>query len=95
MSELTDSTLVRLCAVHCHPAADEGAYDSLKRLAGRPGDAEMARFKAELRHALDFPEEAPSLYRAVRYSDGSTQRFLRRLWRDLYPDEPVPSRSAR
>ncbi|MEU7744099.1 hypothetical protein [Nonomuraea sp. NPDC049158] len=92
---MTNSTLVRICGVHCHPDADEEAYESLKRLAGRPADAEMTRFKAELRHALAFPEQAPSLYRTVRYSDGSTQLFLRRLWRDLYPDEPAPTRSAR
>ncbi|MBG0816638.1 hypothetical protein [Planomonospora sp. ID82291] len=92
---MTDSVLLRVCATYCHPEADEGAYDGLKRLARRPDDAEMAQFKAELRRALAAPAEAPPLYRAVRYGDGDVESFLRRLWRDLYPDEPVPSRSGR
>jgi len=29
------------------------------------------------------------LFKAVDYGDGSDQAFLRRLWRDLYGDEPA------
>ena len=29
------------------------------------------------------------LFKAVDYGDGSDERFLRRLWDDLYGDEPV------
>jgi hypothetical protein len=32
-----------------------------------------------------LPDE--ELSEAVEYSDGSDERFLRRLWRDLYGDE--------
>ena len=34
------------------------------------------------------PEGA--LARATEYEDGSQEKFLARLWRDLYPDEPLP-----
>lgn len=84
------SLLVRVCATYCHPDADADAYDSLKRLARRPGDAEMARFKAELRHALTTPGAMPpDLFTAVRFPDGSPLAFLHRLWTDLYPNEPT------
>jgi hypothetical protein len=88
----TFGTLLRVAATYCHPAADENAYDGLKRLARRGADPEMSRFKEELRQALRAPADVPQadLYREVQYGDGSAERFLRRLWHDLYPDEPVP-----
>jgi len=48
-------------------------------------------FKAELRQALREPRQLPGdeLFKAVDYGDGSDERFLRRLWRDLYGDESV------
>lgn len=32
-----------------------------------------------------------SVFKAVDYGDGSDEKFLRRLWRDLYGDEPIAS----
>ncbi len=29
------------------------------------------------------------LFKAVDYGDGSDESFLRRLWHDLYGDEPI------
>ena len=56
-----------------------------------PDDDEMRVFKAELRQALADPGRLPDdeLFKAVDYADGSDERFLRRVWRDLYGDEPV------
>jgi hypothetical protein len=47
-------------------------------------------FREELREALADPSRLPDdeLSRAAQYDDGSSQAFLRRLWRDLYGDEP-------
>jgi hypothetical protein len=52
----------------------------------------MAVFKADLRQALRDPGLLPGdeLFEAVEYADGSDEAFLRRLWRDLYGDEPLP-----
>jgi hypothetical protein len=52
----------------------------------------MIDFKDDLRRAIVDPSELPEweLYREVQFDDGSAEKFLRRLWRDLYPDEPVP-----
>ena len=54
-------------------------------------DDEMRVFKAELRQALADPGTLPDeeLSEAVEYDDGSDERFLRRVWRDLYGDEPA------
>jgi hypothetical protein len=86
------ATLVRIAGTYCHPEADEDAYDDLKTLARRGDRQEMADFKIDLRKAIVDPSELPEweLYREVQFDDGSTEKFLRRLWRDLYPDEPVP-----
>lgn len=50
------------------------------------------RFKEQLRAALLDPSQLPegAIDWAASYDDGNEVRFLRRLWRDLYPTEPVP-----
>ena len=65
--------------------------ESLQRLAKREDRPEMHVFKAELRQAITHPDQLPSdeLFDQVQYDDGSDKAFLRRLWRDLYGDEPV------
>jgi hypothetical protein len=87
--------LIRVAATYCHPEVGEGAYDALKRLAKRGNDEEMTAFKRELQEAILDPDSIPEddLDYEVQYDDGSADRFLRRLWRDLYPGEPAPSRS--
>lgn len=54
-------------------------------------DPEMRVFKAELRQAITHPGQLPDgeLFSHVQYDDGSDEKFLRRLWRDLYGDESV------
>ena len=87
------ATLIGVAATYCGPDAYDGAYQDLLRRA-RAADAdddEMRVFKAELRQALADPAALPDeeLSEAVEYEDGSDERFLRRVWRDLYGDEPV------
>jgi hypothetical protein len=87
------ATLIAVAATYCGPDAYNGAYQDLVRRA-RAADAdddEMRVFKAELRQALTDPAALPDeeLSEAVEYEDGSDERFLRRVWRDLYGDEPV------
>lgn len=86
------ATLLRYVDTYCNPEADEDAYDDLKALASRTDEEEdMPTFKEELRRALlgDRPPEN-ALYVAAQFGDGSDEAFLRRLWHDLYPNEPVP-----
>ncbi len=85
----TFATLIRIATTYLHPEADD--LESLQKLAKRDNDQEMRAFKAELREAIKDPGQLPAgeLSRHVRYEDGSPEVFLRRLWRDLYGDEPV------
>ena len=85
-------TLIDVAATYCSPDADPGDYERLKRLAARKDDQQMRVFKAELRQALADPGQLPrgELDTAAEYSDENDEKFLRRLWRDLYGGEAVP-----
>lgn len=86
-------TLVAVATTYCSPDAYDGAYGDLVNRARSPesDDEEMRVFKAELRQGLTDPSQLPhdELSESVQYDDGSDEKFLRRLWRDLYGDEPV------
>ena len=58
----------------------------------QPGHDEIGVFKAELEDALASPGQLPGgeLSDAAGDGDGSDEAFLRRLWHDLYPGEPIP-----
>ena len=85
------ATLIGVAATYCHPEAYDGAYEDLiaRARSAVPGDEEIHLFRAELREALTDPGQLPDneLFKAVQFSDGSNEAFLRRLWRDLYGDE--------
>jgi hypothetical protein len=87
------ATLIAVAATHCHPEAYDRAYQDLldRARSPEPDDKEIRVFKNELREALADPNRLPDdeLFKAVDYGDGSDQTFLRRLWRDLYGDEPA------
>jgi hypothetical protein len=86
------ATLIAVAATYCSPEAYDGAYDDLISRAREPDpdDEEIRAFKAELQQALADPGQLPGdeLFDAVDYGDGSDERFLRRLWHDLYGDLP-------
>jgi hypothetical protein len=73
------------------PTAGGLDYERLKRLAEREDDQRMRVFKEELRQALADPGQLPEgeLDNAVEFTDEDEAAFLRRLWRDLYGDEPT------
>lgn len=94
-SDAPFATLLRVVGTYCHPEAGPDAYDDLITLARtRDDDEEMRRFKDELRRVLAGDRTGlhpDALFAATAYGDGSDDAFLRRLWRDLYPSEPVPA----
>jgi hypothetical protein len=85
------ATLIGIAATYCSPDSDAEDYKRLKRLARLADDQRMVVFKAELRRALTDPGQLPEgeLEEAVEYREESDEKFLHRLWRDLYGDEPV------
>jgi hypothetical protein len=90
------ATLIAVAGTYCHPEAYDDGYADLVSRAQSPqaGDDEIGVLTAELRDALAGPGQLPGdeLCDAVEDSDGSDEAFLRRLWRDLFPGEPVPGR---
>ena len=86
------ATLISVVATYCSPDADAQDYERLKRLVKREDDQQMRVFKTELGQALADPGQLPEgeLDDAVEYSEESDEKFLRRVWRDLYGDEPAP-----
>ena len=85
------ATLIGVATTNCSPDADAEDYERLKRLAQYEDDQRMRVFKAELRQALADPSQLPTgeLDNAVEFNDATEEKFLRRLWRDLYGDEPI------
>jgi hypothetical protein len=83
------ATLIAVATTYLDP--ENYDLDSLQRLAKREDDEEMRVFKSELREALRDPSQLPGdeLSESVEYTDGSDEAFLRRLWHDLYGDEPL------
>jgi hypothetical protein len=83
------ATLIRVTTNYLDP--ENYDLDSLKRLAKREDRQDMQVFKTELREALRDPGLLPGdeLSESVEYSDGSDEAFLRRLWHELYGDEPI------
>lgn len=83
------TTLITVATTYLHPEAND--LESLQELAERDDRPEMRAFKAELRQAITHPDQVPrdELSSHVQYDDGSPEAFLRRLWRDLYGDEPA------
>lgn len=81
---------------YCHPEAYDEAYDDLISRAQDPdGDDAIKPFKEQLRIALMDPTALAedALFEAAQYSEGSDTAFLRKLWSDLYPDEPAPDQT--
>jgi len=87
------AVLLETVETYCHPEAWDGAYEQLQRRVARTDLPDVPVFKRELGEALTDPSVLPhgALELAADYDDGSDKAFLTRLWRDLYPEEPLPS----
>lgn len=72
-----------------HPEVND--FDALYRFT-RSDDPAAIQFKQQLQVAIEnFDDEIDyHLDYTTAYDDGSGDRYLRRVWRDLYPGEPVP-----
>jgi hypothetical protein len=77
---------------YLHPESDYEVADLADWLRRARPPEKAIRFKDEFRQLLSgeldkLPEYA--LFTASAYDDGSDEAFLRRLWHELYGDEPV------
>ncbi|HEY1919096.1 MAG TPA: hypothetical protein VGH27_26290 [Streptosporangiaceae bacterium] len=89
---------VRIINAYCHPETGGDEHELAEWANRAEQTTEMVRFKDEFRQLLGgefsrLPDEALST--AAEYEDGSDEAYLRRLWHELYGDEPVqPGRSV-
>jgi hypothetical protein len=79
-------------SAYLHPDAGMTMDDLAEWLHYPDLGEEAIRFKDDFRRLLSgevdkLPEYA--LFTAAGYEDGSDEAFLRRLWQELYGDEPV------
>ncbi len=77
---------------YLHPESDYDVDDLAEWLSKAKPPEKATRFKDEFRRLLSgelgqLPDYA--LFTASAYDDGSDEAFLRRLWHELYGDEPV------
>jgi hypothetical protein len=74
---------------HPHQSRDDVPAPRGRR--PRPSGSRNGKIKDELRQAINHPDQVPrdELSSHVQYDDGSPEKFLRRLWRDLFGGEPV------
>ena len=93
------ATLLSYARTYLHPEVYNDAIDDLRYLLRQPEerqDPDTRRFKAELRMVILGQTEglAPgALSEAAEYDDGDQDAFVRRLWRELFPNEPLPDRT--
>lgn len=89
------ATMLSTIDHYCHPEAHAEAFDELIELTRRPEPPDwVRRFKEELRTAVSGNREGihpQAISVAAEYDDGSDDAYLRRLWSELYPDEPIPA----
>ena len=77
---------------YLHPESHYDVSDLAEWLKNGEPTEEVTRFKDEFRRLLSgeldkLPREALST--AAEFEDGSDEAFLRRLWQELFGDEPV------
>lgn len=92
------ATLVDFAATFFHPESTPRLVDTSRTAVQRPIDEQgidTRTFVQELRQALSgdtagLPAEA--LWEAAEYSDGTDEAFLKRIWEEIFPDEPLPTR---
>jgi hypothetical protein len=85
---------LRVVDTYLHPESGSDVDDLAEWIKGGEPKEEIVQFKEEFRRLLSgeldkLPDYA--LFTAAAYDDGSDEAFLRRLWHELYGDEPVQS----
>jgi hypothetical protein len=77
---------------YLHPESAYDVGDLAEWLRGGEPQEEVIQFKDEFRRLLSGEaDQLPkgALGTAAEFDDGTDEAFLRRLWHELYGDEPV------
>jgi hypothetical protein len=83
---------LKVIDTYCHPESGYEVDDLARWLKHAEPPDEAIRFKDEFRRLLsgelsDLPDGALST--AAEHDDSSDEAYLRRLWYEVYGDEPV------
>lgn len=89
-------TLISYAKTYIHPDDYYDGLDTLKRQVSRPiekQNIDTKTFVKELREVLEkratgFPEGM--FFRITGHDEDTDLEFLRTLWRELFPETPVP-----
>ncbi|WP_385928129.1 hypothetical protein [Tenggerimyces flavus] len=93
------ATLISYAGKFFHPERTPRLVETLRTAVHRPiedQNIDARTFVQELRRALSgdtegLPEDA--LFDVTHYGDGSDEAFLKRVWEEIFPEEPLPARS--
>jgi hypothetical protein len=83
---------VGIVNAYCHPETGADEQDLVEWVHRPDPSQKTTRFKDEFRRLLSGElDQLPkgALGTAAEYEDGSDEVFLRRLWHEIYGDEPV------
>lgn len=88
---------LRIIDTYLHPESGSDVDDLAEWIRQADPPEKAVHFKDEFRRLLtgelgEVPEGALST--AAEYDDGSDEAFLRRLWHELYGDEPVQAQNS-
>lgn len=89
-------TLLSYCRTYLHPEIYYDNFETLKYACSLPEEeqnVDTKQFKVELRRVAAGDREGlpdGALSKAAEYDDGSEEKFVRRLWTEVFPDEPLP-----
>jgi hypothetical protein len=92
------ATLLSYCGTYLHPDVYYGGLEQLKYACSLPEEEQnidTKQFIAELRRVIvgdrdELPKDA--IFKACYYDDGSEEKFVKRLWSELFPNEPLPTK---
>ncbi|MBM7791380.1 hypothetical protein [Tenggerimyces flavus] len=91
-------TLLSYCGTYLHPDDYYGGLEQLRLQVSVPEEErhpDTKQFLVELRRVIvgdteGLPKDA--LFEAAQYDDGSDDAFVKRVWAQLFPDEPLPTK---
>lgn len=91
-------TLISFAGTYFTPENTPSSVERLHRAVHRPiedQNIDTRTFVKELRQALSgdtagLPKDA--LFDVTHYADGDDETFLKRIWEEIFPEEPLPTR---
>ncbi len=90
-------TLLSYCRTYLHPDDYYGGLEQLRYACNLPEAEQLAdtkQFLVELRRVIVGDTEGlpkGALSKAAQYDDGSDDAFVKRVWTELFPGEPLPT----